>query len=273
MRCRVRTLLAVFTGLAGLVGVAHAAESPQQIVDSMIAAHGGMEPWSSAPTVSFEAEMIPVGQRNGDPVRVMVEQGRRRAYQESPSRAARMAWDGEKAWGENWKASPPRFTALLDYYFANIPWLTQDRGVRLASEETARLPGDRTDYLAVRMTFDEGTGDSPRDSYLLFIDPQSRRLRAVEYVATYAGILPPGETAFPPNVVIYDEHATVNGLVVPTRYEFFVKEGHKPMATVKVRDWSFSRPFDEAAAGDAGGRGRRYVEEVKDGCRRRNWLC
>jgi hypothetical protein len=118
--------------------------------------------------------------------------------------------------------------------------------VRLASEGTARLPGDLTDYLAVRMTFEEGTGDSPRDSYLLFIDPQIRQLRAVEYVATYAGALPPGRTAFPPNVLLYEEHTAVKGLVVPTRYEFFAKEGHKPIATVKVSEWSFSRPFDES---------------------------
>jgi hypothetical protein len=246
MVCRALAVLFGLAALLGLAGASEAAESVQQIVDSMVAAHGGLEAWASAPTVSFEAETIPAGQTKGAPARVVVEQGRRRAYQEVPSLSARMAWDGEKAWGENWKdPSPPRFMALLHYYFANLPWLTQDRGVRLASEGTARLPGDATDYFAVRMTFEEGTGDSPRDSYLLFIDPQSRRLRAVEYVATYAGILPPGQTAFPPNVLLYEEHATVNGLVVPTRYEFFVKEGHKPMATVKAREWSFSKPFDE----------------------------
>ena len=245
MRTQFREIVALSVGLAALAGMSEAAESPQQIVDSMITAHGGMKTWASAPTVSFEVEMIPAGQTQGAPARVTVEQGRRRAYQEVPSLSARMAWDGEKAWSENWKLPfPPRFAALLHYYFANLPWLTRDPGVRLASEGTAELPGDVTEYLAVRMTFDEGVGDSPKDSYLLFIDPQSRRLRAVEYVATYTGILPPGQTAFPPNVLLYEEHATVHGLVVPTRYEFFVKEGHKPMATVNVRDWSFSRRFD-----------------------------
>jgi len=245
MRCRARTSLAVFIGLAGLVGIAHAAETAQQIVDSMIAAHGGMKTWALAPTVSFEADMVPAGQIQGAPARVTVEQGRRRAYQEIPALSARMAWDGEKAWSENWKLPfPPRFAALLHYYFANLPWLARDPGVRLASESTAKLPGDATQYLAVRMTFEEGIGDSPRDYYLLFIHPQTRRLRAAEYISTYAGVLPPGVKASPPNVLLYEEHATVNGLLVPTRYEFFVKEGHKPMATVKVREWSFSKTFD-----------------------------
>jgi hypothetical protein len=36
----------------------------------------------------------------------------------------------------------------------------------------------------------------------------------------------------------------VNGLVVPTRYDIFRKEGHVPFASVRLRDWSFSKPFD-----------------------------
>jgi hypothetical protein len=250
MRFRSRDSLAVVVGLAGMVCLtqpSESAESPQQIVDSMIAAHGGMKTWASAPTVSFEVDAVGAGQTQGAPARVTVEQGRRRAYQEIPSLSSRMAWDGEKAWSQNWMLPfPPRFMAILHYYFANLPWLTRDPGVRLAAEGTAKLPGDPTEYLAVRMTFDEGVGDSPRDYYLLFIDPKTRRLRATEYVSTYAAVLPPGMKSSPPNVILYEEHATVNGLVVPTRYEFFVKEGHKPLATVRVRDWSFSKPFDEA---------------------------
>src|SRR5215471_6702200 len=204
--------------LAVSVAPVQAAESPRQIVDSMIAAHGGMEKWVSAPTVSFESEMIPAGEKGGILSQVTVEQGRRRTYHDLPALSARLAWDGEKAWSENWKLPiPPRFLALLHYYFADLPWLTRDPGVRLASEGTSKLPGDSTDYLTVRMTFDEGVGDSPRDYYVLFVDPQTRRLRAIEYIVTYAGVLPEGVNSSPPNLLFYEEHATVNGLVVPTR--------------------------------------------------------
>ena len=44
----------------------------------------------------------------------------------------RLAWDGRRAWSENWNAPyPPRFMALLNYYFLNLPWLTSDPGVIL----------------------------------------------------------------------------------------------------------------------------------------------
>jgi hypothetical protein len=49
--------------------------------------------------------------------------------------------------------------------------------------------------------------------------------------------------ASPPNLLLYEEHATVNGLVVPTRYDMFRKEG-APFASVRLRDWSFSKAFD-----------------------------
>jgi hypothetical protein len=151
MKSRVTRSFVFILVLAASPGYIQAAETPRQIVDSMIAAHGGMERWASAPTVSFEVEMVPAGQTAGMVSRVTVEQGRRRAYHDLPALSARMAWDGEKAWSENWKLPfPPRFLALLHYYFANLPWLTRDTGVRLASEGTAKLPGDSTDYLTVR---------------------------------------------------------------------------------------------------------------------------
>ena len=42
-----------------------------------------------------------------------------------------------------WQApTPPRFLALLNYYFLNLLWLTQDPGVIFASPQTARLWDD-----------------------------------------------------------------------------------------------------------------------------------
>ena len=247
MSSRTLATVALVFGLAASSARGQTVETPRQLVDFMIAAHGGMEKWARAPTVSFEVEMTPAGQPQGMVSRISVEQGRRRTHHEMPALSARMAWDGEKAWSENWKLPfPPRFAALLHYYFANLPWLTRDPGVRLASEGTAALPGDATEYRTVRMTFEEGVGDSPRDYYVLYVHPGTRRLRAIEYIVTYAGALPNGMVSSPPNLLLYEEHTTVDGLVVPTRYQIFQKEGHKPFATVAVRDWSFSRPFDAA---------------------------
>ena len=127
----------------------------------MIEAHGGLEKWRSAPTVSFEDTLQPP---EGPPLssRVSVEQESRRAYLDFPEMGARIAWDGEKAWSENWQGPfPPRFFALLSYYFLNLPWLAADPGVNLDEPGTGSLWDDPTEYITVRMTFEPGVGDTP----------------------------------------------------------------------------------------------------------------
>jgi hypothetical protein len=213
------------------------------LVDAMIAAHGGMDLWADAPTVSFTDEFRPGEAAEGAPMRVTVEQGPRRAYLDAVGSDMRMAWDGERAWSEGWAVPmPPRFLALLDYYFLNLPWLARDPGVNLSEVGRAEIPGDPTGYRTIRMTFDPGTGDTPDDYYLLYIDPETQRLKATEYIVTYRALLAEGEESSPLHLLVYDEWTTVDGLVVPTHYSIY--EGETVYATNRIGDWSFSRPFD-----------------------------
>ncbi|MCI0619000.1 hypothetical protein L0244_39005, partial [bacterium] len=195
---------------AGSKGESH------EIIAAMITAHGGMEKWKSAPTVSFEDQFLQAGAPKPMTSRVTVEQGRRRAYLDFPESNARIGWNGKEAWSENWKAPiPPRFLALLNYYFLNLPWLTSDPGVRLGEPGKAKLWDDPTEYTTVKMTFGAGVGDTPDDYYVLYIEPKSHRLKACEYLATYAAVVPPGSKPTP-HILVYETFATVDGLVVPT---------------------------------------------------------
>jgi hypothetical protein len=213
-----------------------------EVVTKMIEAHGGMEAWESAPTVAFTEEFRPGEATSGMPGRVVVQQGSRRAYLDYGG--AQVAWDGEKAWGVNWQVpTPPRFLALLNYYFLNLPWLTQDPGVNLGAPGTGTLPGDATEYVTVRMTFDAGVGDTPDDYYLLFVHPETHRLAANEYVVTYRSILPAGVESSQPHVLVYSDYTEVGGLVVPTGYTIY--EDGAIYATAVFSDWSFSMPWDE----------------------------
>ncbi len=216
------------------------------IIRAMIEAHGGMERWASAPTVSFEDHFIPAGAPSGQPSRVMVEQGRRRTYIDFPGTAMRMAWDGEQAWSENWQMPfPPRFMAQLNYYFLNLPWLTMDPGVYLGQPEAGRLWDDPTEYVTVKMTFGESVGDSPDDYYVLYIHPETHRLKACRYIVTYEALVPEGASSTPEHILVYDEFTTVDRLVVPTRYTVYETD-HSVYGTCEIRDWSFSKPFDAA---------------------------
>lgn len=249
-------LVAGWLGLVGLAaGVAPAAEGPPEslaLVDAMIEAHGGMERWTSAPTVSWEDEFRRGDAESGQPSRVTVEQGSRRAYIDYPGSEQSMAWDGEKAWSVDWSSpAPPRFVALLDYHFLNLPWLARDPGVNLSRPGEARLwavPDDPTVYRTVKITYDEGVGDTPDDYYMLYIDPETDLLKANEYIVTYEALLPEGVEHTPPHLLVYDEYETVASLVVPSHYTIYEEGEDGPFvyATCDIRDWSFSRPFDES---------------------------
>jgi len=215
------------------------------VVLDMITAHGGLVAWRAAPTVSFEDEFSSPGSPSAVS-RVMVEQSRRRAYLDFPADSASIAWDGAECWSTNWKQPyPPRFLALLNYYFLNLPWLTADPGVKLGDPVPGRLFDDPTEYATVMMTFEAGTGDTPDDYYRLYIDPVTKRLKACAYVVTYRALLPEGAASTPEHILVFDEHATVNGLVVPTKYTIYGTD-HSVIAACSVRDWAFDRPFDEA---------------------------
>ena len=245
-RTRLAGALALALVASSAPRATRAADGPAEalaLVDAMIEAHGGMERWAGAPTVSFSDEFRPGEATTGVPMRVTVEQGPRRAFLDVVGTDMRMAWDGEKAWSESWAVPmPPRFIALLDYYFLNLPWLARDPGVILSEVGEGRIPEDPTAYRTVKMTFEPGTGDTPDDYYLLYIDPETHRLKATEYVVTYRAVLGEGEESTPPHLLVYDEWTEVEGLTVPTHYTIY--EGAAVYATNQIRDWSFTQPFD-----------------------------
>lgn len=247
--CLDRTLLAL-VGLFAVGGTSLAAtpSSPESvgIVDRMIEAHGGMDAWAGAPTVSFEDTWFRGDEPTGKTSKVTVEQGSRRAYIDYPGSDMRMAWDGSRAWSENWASpAPPRFLALLNYYFLNLPWLTRDPGVVLGPPQEGRLWDDPTKYVSIRMTFGSGVGDTPDDYYVLYIDPATYRLKACEYIVTYSSLLPEGVTATPPHILVYEDYSRVENLLVPTRFTIYELD-QTVYASCEISDWSFSQPFDES---------------------------
>lgn len=222
--------------------LATAREAAPPIVLEMVEAHGGYDAWAAAPTVSFEDSW------DGGTTwaRVVVEQGPRRATIDYLGSEMAMAWDGTQAWSVSWEAPmPPRFLALLNYYFLNLPWLTLDPGVRLEDTGTKTIFDDPTEYRTVMMTFEDGIGDTPDDFYELYIHPETKRLHANRYIVTYEALLPEGAEQTPDKILIYDEWTTVEGLLVPAAFTIRAMDG-SDYARCAIRNWSFSEPFDES---------------------------
>lgn len=232
--------------VVALAAVPAAAETGAEVCARMVEAHGGMEAWNGAHSIRFTDRMTPAGGSGAPSSQVVVEAGSRRATIDYPDMDMSLAWDGEKAWSTNWKMPmPPRFLALLNFYFVCLPWLTQDPGVQLGAPGTATLWDDPKEYTTVRMTFGEGVGDTPDDYYLLYIDPETHRLAGCEYIVTYAALLGPDMEHTPPKTLLFESWDTVDGLLVPTAYTIYHAD-HEPYFSCEIRDWSFDQPFDES---------------------------
>lgn len=243
-----RNILAVLVviPLSAALATATLAGASDDVVDKMIAAHGGMEKWRNAPSVSFTDEWSFPGSPMTMKANIIVEQGNRRVRMDYPDANASIGWDGEQCWSLNWQMpSPPRFLPQLNYYFLNLPWLMKDPGVVLSQPARERVFDDPVEYIAIRVTYEAGVGDTPDDYYVLYIHPDTYRLAGCRYVVTYPGLVPRGMEHTPEHILLYEEFATVNGLVVPTAYTIY-ETNRDEYAACKITNWSFDKPFDDA---------------------------
>ena len=231
-------------------GPRYASPATRSAVLAMVEAHGDLERWRSARTVSFTRRTVFAA--NPDApwlLQETIEQGSRRLYQHWPLDDVQLASDGETVWTVGWRLPfPPRFVAQIGFYFLNLPWITQDDGVILGEVGQGTPPGSETAHLTVPMSFAEGIGDTPLDRYVLFIDPETSRLAAVEYHVSYgamldAAFLPPAIRTMGPFVHVNEEFARVDGFVVPVAYSVYSGTGARSM-TGEVSNWSFTKGFD-----------------------------
>jgi hypothetical protein len=220
-------------------------------VEHMLAAHGGLSGWSASPSVSFLRKAELAGDPNPWILHETIEQGSRRLYQDWSEEGMRLVSDGNEVWTVNWsKPFPPAFVAQIGFYFLNMPWITQDEGVILKEVGVGSYPTTDKKLTKVEMTFQPGTGDTPGDRYVLYIDPETHVLRAIEYHVSYGALLDgaylaPSVTTIGPFFHVNDEFVEVDGNKVPVRYSVYSPAGSRSITGV-VEEWSFTTPFDES---------------------------
>lgn len=274
-------------GLAGLVSLGAAAgcsagadaraaealarlESSEggRIVARAIEAAGGLATWYATPTSAYAWEYSNSGSNIRFKSYLVADNRTRRIYHDLVELGTpddprpfegRFAWDGTDAWiwPADVEAVNPRFWASTGFYFSSIPFVLADPGLTYEVLPDEELDG--VTYDMVRVGYEPGIGDA-NDTYTLYVDPETDRLRAIRYTVTYGGRPARGETLF-----YYDDYVTVDGLTVPTRFRGYrFADGEKGAFRNEawVTDISFRQPFDESRlAMPAGGR----VQPLPDG--------
>ena len=230
----------------------------KEVIEKMVAAHGGLNTWRNAPTISYDNIFFNPFSTEGEDAypwwvsSEVINQKTRQVYQDWPLDDGQIVYDGKEVWSKNWgNDNTPRFMALLFYYFVDLPWLTQDANVHLGTMETGQLPGFDKNYITVMMTFTEkpAAGKTIQDSYKLFIDPDTYLLQGYEYWIGFGPMLdlmgvPEGQI-FGPMLRVHDKFTTVDGLVFPTRFHTMPPDGSTTYGFHIVINYSLTKPFDK----------------------------
>lgn len=224
-----------------------------------IEAHGGLKAWYRAPTSSYTWEYANKEIDLRFKSFLVVDNRTRRVYHDlltvgtydnAEPVNARFAWTGERAWiaPASLEEPNPRFWALSGFYFQQIPFVFADPGLNYRALPADTLDGEAYDM--VEVTFEEDVGDSPGDTYTLYLDQDSDQVHAIRYTVTFGRDVEPGadlsETFFD-----YQDYVTVDGLTVPTRFEgYSYSEEEGPADTLRneaaADSISYRRPFDES---------------------------
>ncbi len=196
------------------------------LVLEAIQAHGGLTSWLGAGTIRFTFDYHPVDEsRPRRHTESHVDLWRSRARQDVVDSEVAIGWDGETAWEfPNAEAFPgsARFWATTPYYFVGVPFVFADPGTRFErlpdsplAERDAEEGSEAPSYHLVKITYEDGTGDSPDDYYILYVDPNTKRVRALRYVVAYPGFFPEGGHT-PEKLMRYEGEHEVQGLVMPS---------------------------------------------------------
>jgi hypothetical protein len=116
--------------------------------------------------------------------------------------------------------TPPRFYMWTPFYFLGMPFVFADPGAKLESLGRRSFQGQ--EYDAMKVTFAAGTGDSPDDYYVAYVDPASGQLKLVEYVVTFPSIRKgkPLEQ-LEAHAIVFEEWQPADGLLVPKLARFY----------------------------------------------------
>lgn len=254
----VSLLILPFRPTSGQNGPVYASDASRQVVERMVAAHGGLAKWRAAPTVAWDNAFFnpgtPAGQNPWWITREIVHKATLQTRHVWPLDGATLSSDGETVWTTGWRqANQPRFMAYFFYYFLNLPWLTQEAGTRIGPPGPATLPGRSEALDTVRVTFDmvRLPGRTTRDFFVLYVERETGLLRGYQYGIGYGAMLdlmqlPPEREVLGPVFRIHDRFTTVDGLVFPALMHTGNQDGTRTVGYHALFNYSLTDRWDEA---------------------------
>lgn len=198
----------------------------------------GIGSWQSKDVLSAKIE-VKFGENtalNGEMI-METTGGKRRLELEDGTIAV---FDGEHAWvsPDTSAMEMARFHLLTWPYFLAAPMKLQDPGTKL--EDKGKLPLGDKEYPAAKLTFENGTGDTPDDWYVLYRDPDNDRLHAMGYIVTYGK--GKEKASEEPHAIVYNDYKEVEGVQIPTLWNFYMWSEEEGISDEKIAEVALKDP-------------------------------
>lgn len=209
-------------------------EDTPQILQDCIDNYGGIQAWRQAKTLEYdliksnkkEHQLIDLNTRK---VRLSAEKYKMDTVNGEPVQTVsgnyELGFDGEQVWVAPNKAaygtSSARFYHNLYFYFFTFPYIVTDPGINY--QDFGLQLVDSVEYHKVGIGYGDNVGDSPEDTYNLFIDPQSKELKFITYTVTYFS----GEPSDRYNALVYSDWTKAGDLQFAQTLTSYRWEGDK----------------------------------------------
>jgi len=175
----------------------------------IVEAHGGIEQWNDKQTLSFK-----LGNQKHT-----IDLHSRQVKINSP--AFSMGNDDGTVWMKQdtvaFEGSPTFYHSLM-FYFHTMPFVLADDGINYEQVPNKTFKG--TEYKGLKMSFNEGIGDAPKDEYIMYYHPDTHKMEWLAYTSTYRS----QEKSNNFGLIHYKTWEKANGMLLPTELQWYQYE-------------------------------------------------
>lgn len=196
--------------------VEKAKEYPTPLL-AVFAAHGGLDHWKKMNNLCFEMKG-----KNGNEIHTISLPDRKTKIE---SKDWSIGYDGKGVWllkHELGYEGNPVFYHNLMFQFYAMPFILAEPETNYSPLEPTILDGKV--YHGYEVTFNSGVGNSPKDEYKLFFNPQTNKMAWLAYTVTFMDQKKSDDWHY----IKYDKWQEVNGLQLPEKITWWNVENGKP---------------------------------------------
>jgi len=177
-------------------------------IDSVFLAHGGYDHWRQMRELQFSLEK---GEHQ------TIDLRSRRLRIDGNERT--IGFDGHNVWVlPDSLTEGARFYHNLFFYFYAMPFVLGDPGIHYQDIGERQLFGNTVH--GIKISYGSGVGDSPKDNYILYYDPDTHKMEALMYTVTFRT----QESSDNFRLIKYDQWQDVNGLLLPEKLQWYQYE-------------------------------------------------